>query len=216
MNFDLAQALIFDMDGTLISNMEYHRLSFFEFLKRHGISITEAEYEHKNKGTITEIIPRFFGEGLSAEEIFELGEEKEALYREMYAPHLQPIDGLTEFLEKAKKRNLRIALATMGDQKNIRFTLDGLRIVHYFDATVGGEEVTYGKPHPEVFLLAAAKLSVSPDACIAFEDSVAGITSALAAQMQVVGVASTHTPEELGALFQLPTIIRNYHELKGL
>ncbi len=216
MHFTQAKALIFDMDGTLIDNMEYHRLSFFEFLKCHGISITEAEYEHKNKGTITEIIPRFFGDGLSPEQILELGEEKEALYREMYAPHLQPIDGLTEFLEKAKRLNLKVALATMGDQQNIRFTLEGLQIQHFFDATVGGEEVTYGKPDPEVFLKAADKLAVSPQSCIAFEDSVSGITAALAAHMPVVGVASTHSPEELSALFQLPTIIRTYHELTDL
>lgn len=201
------------MDGTLIHNMEYHRLAFFEFLKRYTISITEAEYEHKNKGTITEIIPRFFGDHLSPEQINKLGEEKEALYREMYHPHLKPIEGLIEFLKEAKNKGIRIALATMGDQKNVEFTLAGLQIQHYFDAIVSGEEVKHGKPHPEVFKRAAAKLSVSPDYCLAFEDSVSGITAALAANMQVVGVATTHTPEELRALFQLPTIIQAYTEL---
>ncbi|MDJ1506211.1 HAD family phosphatase [Xanthocytophaga agilis] len=209
----LIKAFIFDMDGTLIHNMEYHQLAFFEFLKRHTISITEAEYEQKNKGTITEIIPRFFGDHLSHEQITELGEEKETLYREMYRPHLKPIEGLIEFLEEAKNKGIRIALATMGDQKNVQFTLAGLRIQHYFDAIVSGEEVKQGKPHPEVFQSAAAKLSVSPDHCLAFEDSVSGITAALAANMQVVGIATTHTPEELRALFQLPTIIKTYTEL---
>ncbi len=213
MNNLLRKALIFDMDGTLIHNMEYHQLAFVEFLKKHRIFITEDEYEQKNKGTITEIIPRFFGSGLSSEQILELGEEKEALYRELYRPHLKPIAGLTEFLEKAKKRGLRMALATMGDQKNIQFTLEGLGIRHYFEATVSGEEVTYGKPNPEVFQLAAAKLSVEPSECLAFEDSIPGITSALAAHMPVVGVAGTHLPEALSALFQLHAVIRNYHEM---
>ena len=177
-----------------------------------SIGCRSSEYEAKNKGTITEIIPRFFGDHLTAEQIAALGEEKEALYRDMYAPHLRAIDGLHDFLESVKRRNIPMALATMGDQHNIRFTLNGLNISQYFDATVGGEEVTNGKPHPEVFQRAAAKLGVPPEDCAAFEDSHSGIAAALAAGMKTVGVASTHTPDEL-AVYPLWRIISDYREI---
>jgi beta-phosphoglucomutase len=209
----LPQALIFDMDGTLIDNMDFHRRAFFAFLKKHGINVTDEEYERKNQGTITEIIPRFFGSHLSESQIVALGEEKEDLYREMYGPYLKPIKGLREFLEDAARKGIKMALATMGDRKNVRFTLEGLGIAEYFSAVVSGEEVRLGKPNPEVFLLAAAKLSVPPDECMAFEDSFSGIRSAISAGMRTVGVASTHTVDEL-LPFGLLQIIKDYTEIE--
>lgn len=207
------KAVIFDMDGTLVHNMHFHQQAWMQFLQNHGIHITEEEYNEKNHGTRMEIVPRYFNRKLTAEETNKLGAEKEALYREIYTPHLQPISGLDLFLTKLKEKNIKIGLATAGDKENIDFTIDGLGIRHYFDVVTGSEEVKKGKPDPEVFLLTAQKLGVAPQECLVAEDSMSGIQAGLTANMQVLGIASTHTREEL-ALFELYNIIIDYTELQ--
>ena len=90
-----------------------------------------------------------------------------------------------------------MGLATMGDQNNIDFTLDKIQISHFFEATTGGHQVKKGKPDPEIFLMTAKKLGIPPEQCLAFEDTRSGIQSAQAAGMQVVGVATQFTRDEL-------------------
>ncbi len=207
------EALIFDMDGTLIDNMDYHRKAFYLFLEKYNIYPTEEEYTQKNKGTITEIIPRFFGNKLSREQIEALGEEKEALYREIYRPHLKPIPGLLEFLGRIAQKGIPTALATAGDRTNVQFVLDALQLNHYFDVLVTGEDVNHGKPNPEVFLLAADRLAILPENCLVFEDSFPGIEAGKRAGMQVVGIISTHTYQELQPL-ELYQIVNQYGHVK--
>jgi len=191
------KGLIFDMDGTLVHNMHFHRQAWYAFLERHGIDVVDEDFDRKNAGTIVEIVPRFF-EGLTDHaEIMRLGMEKEALYREIYRPHVHPLPGLRNFLEAARNGGLKLALATAADQGNIDFTLEELGIVSHFDAITGSEEVSKGKPDPEVFLVSARKLGLSPSECIVFEDSHVGIQAGLAAGMDVIGMATTHTRAEL-------------------
>jgi len=191
------KGLIFDMDGTLVHNMHYHQQAWLSFLEQYDIKVTDAEFQEKNAGTILEVVPKFF-EGLTdREEIIRLGREKEALYRELYRPHVKPLPGLREFLEAARAGGLKLALATAADQPNIDFTLEELGLTDHFDAITGAEEVKKGKPDPEVFLISARKLGLIPSECIVFEDSHVGIRAGLAAGMPVIGMATTHTREEL-------------------
>ncbi|GAB3834464.1 HAD family hydrolase [Hymenobacter jeollabukensis] len=194
------KALIFDMDGTLIHNMHFHRRAWVDFLGQHGIRLTEEEFEHYNHGTGLEIIRRLFGAELPAADVQRLVQEKEALYRQQYGPHLRALPGLREFLTVARAQGLRLALATAGDAPNIDFVLDGLQLRPYFDAIIGAEQVQRGKPDPEVFLLAAAALGVAPAECLVFEDSMTGIEAARRAGMAAVGLATTHPAAELQGL----------------
>lgn len=203
------KAVIFDMDGTLVDNMDYHRRAWIEYLGSKGLHITPEEYEEKNYGIITEIVPRFFNRELAHEDIMKYGEEKEAFYRRLYAPHLKPVEGLIPFLEKLRQQNISIGLATAANRPNIDFVLEGLQITRYFSAITGGEEVANGKPDPEVFITTARKLNVEPAHCLAVEDSVTGIKAGLAAQMKVMAVATTHTAAELEA-FPLYRIVHSY------
>lgn len=184
-------ALIFDMDGTLVNNMAYHEKAWMAFLKKKGVNMTKEEFEEKHYGTIDEVVPRILGNHLSGEEIKQLGEEKEALYRELYQPHIQEIKGLSPFLKTLRQRAVPMALATMGDRKNIAFTLENLQLQSFFEVIVSGEEVEKGKPDPEIFLKAATRLEVSPERCLVFEDSKSGIQAARNANMQVVALATT-------------------------
>jgi beta-phosphoglucomutase family hydrolase len=206
------QAVIFDMDGTLADNMHYHHESWMIFFKRHGVNITAEEFGKKNHGTIEEMIRDIFGSHLSAQAVRELGHEKEKLYRDLYREHMKPLDGLYDFMDELKENNISIAMATMGNMDNINFILDGLQVRKYFDAVAGGDDVKHGKPHPEVFLKAAAKLNANPMYCIAFEDSFSGIKSAFAAGMKVAAVSTTHPKGDFNN-HGLVAVINNYTEI---
>ena len=204
-----AKAVVFDMDGTLVDNMHIHMQAWFDFLSRYGIRTTEEEFHAKNAGTITEIIPRFFPEVTDPAEILRLGMEKEQVYRSLYSGQVTPLPGLVEFLDRLDAAGIPAGLATAADRLNIDFTIDELGIRDRFRAITGAEQVQKGKPDPDVYLKTAASLGIDPADCVAFEDSLPGIRSALSAGMRVVGVSTTHRREELQHL-PLLHIIADY------
>jgi beta-phosphoglucomutase len=206
-------AVIFDMDGTLVNNMTYHENAWMAFLEKNRVEMTKAEFEEKHYGTIDEVVPRIIGDHLSAEEIKRLGDEKEAIYRELYRPHIEEIKGLTPFLKALRQQAYPLALATMGDRNNIAFTLENLKLHSFFEVIISGEEVRKGKPAPEIFLKAAARLKVPAERCLVFEDSISGIEAARHANMQVAAITTTHPPAELPA-GDLVCIIDNFLELQ--
>lgn len=190
--------IIFDLDGTLIDNNFYHIESFKEFYKRMNMEFSYEDYTANINGKINKVIfPYILKRELSEEEITKYDDQKESLYRELYAPHIKPIDGLLDFLETLKKENYPLAIATSGLPPNINFMFDNIAIRHYFIDVVNASNITQGKPHPEIFLKAAKSINADPEKCVAFEDSVAGIRSAKAAGMKVIGITTTHTAEEI-------------------
>ncbi|MGC6421613.1 MAG: HAD family hydrolase [Flavobacteriaceae bacterium] len=192
------QALIFDMDGTLLDNMQYHEKSWEVFLQENELSIDmktfERDYHH---GTLQEVMARLFPHLSKPEDLVAIGQRKEEVYRELCQPHLKALPGLHTFLNRIQNKKIPMGLATMGDQINIDFTLSGLELVNYFKATTGGDQVQQGKPHPEIFLSTSKKLGVDASHCLAFEDTRSGIQSALAAGMDVVGIATMFSEREL-------------------
>ncbi|RIW13759.1 HAD family phosphatase [Algoriphagus lacus] len=185
------------MDGTLVDSIPFHQEAWLRFLGNHGIHLRPEDFHAQNHGNLNEMIRRFFPHEASREKRLELGEEKEITFRKIYQPFLKEINGLTAFLEALKHHQISCHLATMGDQNNINFTLDGLRICHFFDTITGGHEVLKGKPDPEIFLKSMEKAGVNPESALAFEDSGGGIRSAKAAGLQVIGIATTHSKKEL-------------------
>ena len=193
-----AKAYIFDMDGTLTDNMHFHHKAWMKFiaLKKLGIDAITFERDY-HKGTLIEVMARFFPHLTTEKELRQVGNEKEALYRNTYGQFLKPLPGLHLFLKQLKQKNIPVGLATMGDQNNLEMTLKQLEITSYFHSTTGGDQVKQGKPHPEIFLRAAEKIGVDPQDCLAFEDTQSGITAAQAAGMQVVGIATQFSLEKL-------------------
>jgi beta-phosphoglucomutase len=208
----MIKALLFDMDGTLADNMGYHARAWIEFLRRNGVILPDAQAQRRIQGTIGEVIARFFPEVTSPEQVHRLGQEKERLYRELYSPQLAEIPGLTRFLNKARSRGLHIGLATMGDQPNIDFILDGLGIRTCFDVITGSEQISNGKPDPEIFKLTLDRLGATTEECVIFEDSYAGIEAARRLGARVIGIESTHSRTEL-IESGCPETIADYREL---
>ena len=192
------KAYIFDMDGTLTDNMHYHHKAWMKFIALKKLEIDTETFERDyHKGTLIEVMARFFPHLTTEEELQQVGNEKEALYRNTYGHLLTPLPGLHLFLRQLKKRNIPAGLATMGDQNNLEMTLKQLNIENYFHSTTGGDQVTQGKPHPEIFLRAAEKIGIGPKDCLAFEDTQSGIIAAQAAGMRVVGIATQFSVEKL-------------------
>lgn len=191
------EALIFDMDGTLVDNMSFHARIWPIWARREGLTLSDAELRAQTHGTIGEIVARFFPHH-SPKARQEIGARKEALYRQLYAPHLRLLPGSADLLDWAQQTRMPVALATAGDVTNINFTLDGLGIREFFAALVGGEDVSRGKPHPEVFLLAAQRLGVTPEKCLVFEDSPAGVEAARRAGMGCIVVNAMAPRDEFG------------------
>ena len=132
------------------------------------------------------------------------------MYRELYKPHIKPINGLIDFLDELEREKIPKAIATSGLSTNINFMFEHVPIKKYYAQVIDASQVTKGKPHPEIFLKAAASVNAEPKNCVAFEDSVAGIRSAKAAGMKVVGLTTTHTAEEIK---EADLIIKDYTEI---
>jgi len=191
------KAFIFDMDGVIVDNIPYHIEAYKVFLKQFGKEITTEYFQaHLNGRPIQELIKELRPDA-SQEEIMALSEEKEKIYRDLYSKELKPTPGLLEFLELAKANRIKMALATSAITTNANFTLDGLGIRHYFDAVVDSTMVTKGKPDPQIYLKSADLLNIFPSDCVVFEDALAGIKSAKAAGMNVVGLYTSLKKEEL-------------------
>ncbi|MCF1750369.1 HAD family hydrolase [Mariniradius sediminis] len=193
----LPKAILFDMDGTLVDSIPFHQEAWLRFLESHGIHLGPDEFHAQNHGTIDEMIRRFFPAVQDSTALYALGQEKERTYREIYKPHIHEVAGLTPFLERIHTLGIQAHLATMGDRPNIDFVLDGLGIRSFFSSITGAEEVSKGKPNPEVFLRSIEKAKVHASDCWVLEDSKGGILAGAAAGCLVIGITTSHSPEEL-------------------
>ncbi|HAQ20220.1 MAG TPA: HAD family phosphatase [Prolixibacteraceae bacterium] len=191
------KAIIFDMDGTLVDSIPFHKEAWLLFLKKHDINLDPDQFQAQNHGNLGEMIRRFFGHDISDEKAGELGQEKEIIYRDLYKKHIKEIDGLTDLLNTMKKRNIKASLATMGDTPNIDFILDELKIRHFFHSITGGHQIVRGKPDAEIFKLALKKLNFKSTECIVIEDSLGGVYSAIKAGLKVIGITTSHSADEL-------------------
>jgi HAD superfamily hydrolase (TIGR01509 family) len=126
-----------------------------------------------------------------------LGDEKEQMFRDMFVPEDYIVDGIHNFLDALRSRNVPMAVATSAPEENADYILSRLDIEDYFEIVLNSSHVTTGKPDPEVYLKASTALYRDPENCIVFEDSVSGAEAGRQAGASVVGVTTTHTKEEL-------------------
>lgn len=192
----MIQALLFDLDGTLIDNDGLHYQAWQEILFGYGVEIDNTFYKQRMSGKLNPDIIKDLLPHLSPLESQNFIEEKEANYRTL-AKEIQLLEGLENLLSWSKTRNLKLALVTNAPRKNTRFTIDILGLENIFHTVVLGEDVPIGKPDPTPYRVALEQLEISPNEAIAFEDSPSGIRSAVGAGIFTVGIASTHTVDNL-------------------
>ena len=185
------------MDGTIVDNMQVHIDTWLIFIKQHGINLDREAFLERMHGNLREIISRVFELDPDDPRVMELGQAKERFYRDTYRPHIREIPGLTDTLHSLHKMNVKCALATMGDTPNIDLVVDELQIRSYFNTIIGGHEVKKGKPNPEIFNRVLQALDLRPENCLVIEDSISGVESAKRAGIPVIGITTTHTPDDL-------------------
>lgn len=194
----MLKGLLFDMDGVLVDNLDVHKRAFRLFFSRYGVdkSIEELSrmFGKGNDDIMRELMP---ADVVGRVGLRELGYEKEAIYREIYAPTIAPTRGLTEFLSESRRRGLKCAVGSSGCMANVDFVLDGCGIRDSFEAVVAGDRVSRCKPDPEIYLTAAAALGLAPAECIVFEDAEAGIEAGKRAGMKVVALSTTFSADFL-------------------
>lgn len=205
------EAVIFDMDGTLVDSMPYHYKSWEIFFEQQGIHLTKEEFDSIHHGTLFDIMPRIFGD-ISHEESYRLGMLKEQAFRDLYKHEIKPIDGLIEWLNSLQKAGLKIGLGTAADFTNADFTVDAIDIRKYFEVIVTSDIVKEGKPSPAVYLKVAEILQVNPNNCLVFEDTISGIQAGLAAGMKVIGITTGLSAAEMKIL-PVAGVIDDYNSL---
>jgi HAD superfamily hydrolase (TIGR01509 family) len=180
------------MDGVIVDSNPHHRRAWEAFNRRYGLETTEAMHGRMYGRRNDEIVREYFGEDLSAEEVAARGLAKEALYREMITDQISGmlLPGLRSFLDRRKE--IPKAVASNAEEANVDFLLDRSGLRPYFQVVLNGGQVHRPKPDPEIYLLAAEQLGVTPKECVVFEDSHSGVAAARAAGMPVVGILTTH------------------------
>ena len=191
-------AVIFDLDGTLLDNNDFHLKSWKLYLKQMGMEISDEDYKANISGrTNKDATEHVFNKKMTNDEAAQYYLGKEKIYREMYAPVIKPVSGLINLLTELQQNGIKMAIATSGILVNIDFMFDHVPIRHFFEQVINSTHIQNGKPDPEIFITTAQKLHVHPENCVVFEDSIAGVEAANAAGMKVVALTTTHTLEEL-------------------
>jgi beta-phosphoglucomutase-like phosphatase (HAD superfamily) len=207
------QALIFDMDGTMIDSMPYHAKSWAVFAQRHGVHMDLAELMRRTTGrTGTECMGELFGREMSYGEALPLVQEKEQIYREMFEAIFSEVRGFTAFYMAARKLGLKTCVGTAGDIHKVAFALSHLKLPEPPDAITRGDMGLPGKPEPAIFLEAARAVSMPANHSIVFEDAPFGIEAARRAGMRAVAICTTHSAQELAGDHVIAAA-RNYDEL---
>jgi HAD superfamily hydrolase (TIGR01509 family) len=189
--------VIFDMDGVLIDSEGFYGEINYQYFEELGIAVTNEEYE-SFIGISADLMWSYLKEkGKLKQEVSILKNgEKERKYKYLTEKPLIPMSGILPLLEKLKKQNYSLSLASSSDRKNIEVIVQKLDIASYFDYMVSGEEVQNGKPAPDIFLKAATQLNIEPKNCCVIEDSNNGARAAKAAGMQCIGLRSPNSGQQ--------------------
>lgn len=184
-------AVIFDVDGVLIDSYQPHFRSWQQLFAEMDIEFSEDTFRSTFGRTNRDIFETLYDGELSDERIRELGDRKEALYREQIRQDFPAMPGAVELLEALAGKGYKLAVGSSGPPANIALTLEKMNWQQRIDAQVTADDVERGKPDPQVFQIAAQRLGVSPERCAVVEDAPQGIEAANRAGMTSIGLTGT-------------------------
>ncbi len=207
------QALLFDLDGTLIDSMPHHHDAWVEWHARRGLAIDADAFFKATAGrTNAEILAEMYP-AASRAEIDALADEKEAIYREIAARTLALIGGAQRFAEAAKAAGLRMAVCTASTPENMALAFGRFPIRDWVETVTSPADGLRGKPEPDIFLEAARRMGVEPARCIVFEDAPLGVEAARRAGMDAVALTTTLPAE---AFAGYPNLLATAADFAGL
>jgi len=202
---------IFDWDGVIIDSAKLHEQSWHQLAGELGKSIAPESFIRGFGMKSAQIIATIHHWATEPEQVAGLVQRKEALYRELVSKSdIRPLPGVVEWLHRLHEAGAPCAVASSTQRANIEAVLHRIGLERGFAAIVSAEDVSHGKPDPEVFLKAAERLELEPQRCLVFEDAYVGIEAGHAAGMKVIAVTTTHRAEELRAA---DLVVRRLDEL---
>jgi HAD superfamily hydrolase (TIGR01509 family) len=183
---------IFDHDGVLVDSLELHTQAWAEMGKRAGLSFP-PRFIHETFGmTNPSIFRKLLGDKVDEHDIQAYSDLKEVCYRDVARGKIELMDGVRDVLDALTANGVKLAIGSSGVLPNLELTVNECGLKDRFAAIASLEDITHGKPDPEVFLVAAKKAGAEPNRSVVFEDAVVGIQAAKAAGMYAVGVMTTH------------------------
>jgi beta-phosphoglucomutase len=187
------RGVLWDMDGTLLDSAEYHWLTWQEALGREGYEVTRDAFAATFGRRNDSVLRHFLGEDVAAEVIARISAVKEERFRELVRTGgIEPLPGVRRWLARLHADGWRQAIASSAPRDNVTAILDALGIAPFFAAIAADDDVVRGKPDPQVFLAAAAKLDVPPARCVVVEDALAGVEGGRRAGMRTIGVGPNY------------------------
>ncbi len=187
-----AKGVIWDLDGVIVDTAPFHFQAWTKTLQEMGLPFSQEEFALIFGRRNRDILAGVIGKPLSTEEMERISTRKESLFREALKGKVRALPGVLFWLEELKRRGYRQALATSAPRENMETMVGSLGIEGFFDRIVLADELSAGKPDPEIFLLAAEALQLSPARCVVIEDAVAGVEAAKRAGMKCIAVATSH------------------------
>ena len=189
---------IFDWDGVIIDSSAHHEESWERLAREIGKPLPDGHFKRGFGMKNAFIIPNLLRWADDPDEVKAVALRKEEIYRGLVREWgIEPLPGLTELLNLLREEGYPAVIASSTDRENITTALPMLGLEDTFVDIVTSEDVSRGKPDPEVFLLAASRLSIVPEHCVVFEDTQVGIEAAQSGGIQVIAVSTTHPREDL-------------------
>lgn len=208
--------VLFDLDGVLIDSHDQHREAWFRLAEIEGLSLTKEQFSESFGMRNETCIPHVFhwADASDTGRIRYLGDRKEEAYRDLLREGgLDPLPGVLDLLRELESAGIPRCVASSTARLNIEVCLESTGIAPFFgDGYVGAEDVTRGKPDPEVFLKASERVGLSPANCLVIEDAHVGVEAALSGGMKVVAVTTTH-PRESFTGYATSMVVDSLEEL---
>ena len=193
----MIEAVIFDMDGLMIDSERVTFEGYQHVLKKDNLTMSEETYKTLLGKTVKAVYELFASDYGKQYDVDQVIKEVHQYIADRFENDGVPLKkGLLELLKYLKENNYKTIVATSSHRSRVDLILKQAKITEYFDDSICGDEVTHGKPDPEVFLKACQKLNVSPDKALVLEDSESGINAAYNAKIKVIGIPDMKYPDE--------------------
>jgi HAD superfamily hydrolase (TIGR01509 family) len=191
------KTILWDMDGVIADSHSLHLAAWQEAFAKRGIAFTIEDFANLFGARNDFIVSSVTHGELSEEAARTVVQEKEESFRRKAIGNVKAFPGALRLLNIIKAGNFKLGLVSSAPKENINLVTTELNLDGVFDCVVSGQEVSEGKPSPQIHLLAAQKLGVAPNDCLAIEDSPQGIQAAKTAGMKCLAITSTHPRQRL-------------------